>query len=74
MPNERLLEYFKEDTNRRFDEMKDQLSSINASLDDLKAFRISLIAQSRLTAFIISAVCGFVTLVATLAVTFYIGK
>ena len=59
-----LLKYFMGETNKRFD-------SIETKLDDLGKFKISLIAQSRLTSLIISALCGFITMAATVAMAYF---
>ena len=64
---EELVSYFMEETNRKLDRME-------AALTDLQQFRVSLIAQSRLTALIVSAICGFISLLASVGVVLWVGK
>ncbi len=67
MPESELLQYFMGETNKRFD-------SIDEKLDDIHQFKVSLIAQSRLTALIVSGLCGFITLLATVALAWFTAK
>lgn len=61
---EELLRYFIQETNER-------LAGIERSLLDLQKFKIEMLASARTTSLIVSTVCGFVTLVATLLTVYY---
>ncbi len=57
-----LLKYFMTETDRR-------LGGIEEKLDDLTKFKAEMIATARLTSLMVSGVCGFITLVVTVFVT-----
>lgn len=61
---EQLLRYFIQETN-------ESLASIRADLSDLKKFKVEMIASARLTAFIVSAICGLITLLSSLFLVYY---
>jgi hypothetical protein len=72
---EELLKYFIKETGEKFAEVKSDLSEINEKLGDLREFKIQMLASARTTSFIVSAICGFITLLATvLAVPWLSGK
>lgn len=64
---EQLLKYFMEATNGRLD-------GIEAKLDDLTKFKIEMLATARITSLVVSAVCGFITMVVTVLVTLAAAK
>lgn len=53
--NDELLKYFMEETNR-------ELHQIKENLEDLKQFKISMMASAKLTSMIISSCFGVVSL------------
>lgn len=55
---EELLRYFMKDTN-------DRLDKIEAKIDDLSTFKIQMLATARMTSLVVSAICGFITLLVT---------
>ena len=61
---EELLKYFMQETNT-------QLIEIKSQLDDLQKFKAGMVASARMTSFIVSAICGSVTLACTLALVYY---
>lgn len=65
-----LLEHHIEETRRQLDDVKAELKNIRDRLDDLHRFKADLIASSRTVSLIVSAVCGFITLIATTVATF----
>lgn len=54
-----LLKYFMEETNKRLDTVDDKLT-------DLTKFKVEMIASARLTSFIVSGLCGLITMIATM--------
>lgn len=60
-----LLKHHIEETRSRFDEVRSDLQEIRAKLEDIKEFKIDAIATSRTVSFIVSAISGLITLVAT---------
>ncbi len=57
-----ILKYHIEDTKEKLLEIKEDIEDLTATIEDLKEFKIQLVATSRLTSLIVSAICGFVTL------------
>lgn len=62
---EELLKHHIQDTRDRFNELKQELTALHEKLEDLRDFKISLIATSRTTSIIVSTVCGLITLIVT---------
>lgn len=65
--DEGLWKYFMEQSNKRFD-------SIDDKLGDLTRFKIEMMASARLTALIVSGICGALTLCATCVATYFMLK
>lgn len=57
-----ILEYHIDETSKRFTEVKEDLSELKLKMDELKGFKIEMLATSRLVSMIISATCGIITL------------
>lgn len=64
---EELVKYYMDETNRK-------IAKIETKLDDLTKFKLEMIASARLTALIVSGICGLITLVATVALAFYTAR
>lgn len=60
-----LIEYFIRQTN-------DRLKAIEDKLDDLQTFKVEMLATSRMTALVVSAVLGFVSVVVSGVVTYFV--
>lgn len=74
MGGDELLKYFMKETDRRFQEMSGWMSKVDTKLEDLTAFKIEMIASARTTAFMVSAICGLVTLCASLALVYFTAR
>lgn len=59
---ENLLQYFMKETDRKFDSIDARFDKLDDKLDDLTKFKIEMVASARLTSFLVSAVCGAITL------------
>ena len=68
---EKLLQYFMEETNRKFDSVSEDVKDIKDSLSDLQKFKIEMLSSARATSFIVSMVCGLVTLSISVVVAYY---
>jgi hypothetical protein len=70
-----LLEYFRDETNRRFEELrqdiKDLTTKVDEKVNDLQQFKVSMIVSSRWISLIVSAVCGLITLLVTVGLTIW---
>lgn len=55
---DQLTEYFMNQTN-------DSLKDIRSQLEDLRKFKIEMVASARLTSLIVSSICGLITMLAT---------
>lgn len=62
---EQLIQYFMKHTDKRFDEVHEELGKLSEHLSDLTKFKIEMIASARTSAFLVSAVCGAITLIST---------
>lgn len=58
-----LFKLYTEYTDKRFDDIKEDLHDLGAKIDDLREFKVEMVATSRLVSFIISAVSGLITLI-----------
>lgn len=74
MNDEALLSYHIEQTGKKFDEVRDELKSLIEKVDALQEFKVSIIINARWVSLVVSAICGFVTLVATTALSFIVQK
>ena len=61
---EELLKYYMLETNVR-------LSGIEVSLKDLQKFKAEMLVSARITALIVSAACGFLTLLSSIGLTYF---
>ncbi len=68
---EELIRYFIKETNERLESLDYKMTSMGAKLSDLQKFKAEMIASARLTAFFVSGVCGFITLLATVFLVYY---
>lgn len=62
-----LFKYFVEQTNAR-------LIGIETALSDLKAFKSEMLATSRTASLIVSGLCGLLTMIATMLLTYFTQK
>ncbi len=69
-----LLKRFIDETDRKFDDFKEGMGQIHDKLDDLTKFKIEMMVSARLTSFLISIACGFITLVTCVAVAWYTAR
>lgn len=69
-----LLNYHINETNQKFAEIKEDLEQIRERLDKLSEFKIDMIATSRTVSFIVSALCGILSLLVTTLVSLKLGK
>jgi uncharacterized protein YlxW (UPF0749 family) len=69
---EELLKYHIRDTEKRFEELKDSVQSLEEKLDDVAKFKAEMLVSARWVSLIISAVCGAVTMVTTALVEYFI--
>lgn len=60
-----LLRHHIEETREKFQEIKEDLSYVRDRLDGISAFKIEIATTSRNVSFIVSAICGLITLLAT---------
>lgn len=59
---ESLLKYHIQSTEKRFDELNSNIKELSQKMDNVNEFKVKMIASSRTVSFIISAVCGAITL------------
>ena len=57
--------YFATETNRR-------LIRIEQKLEDLTAFKSEMVGSAKITAIIVSSVCGFISMIASGVITYFI--
>lgn len=69
---ESLLRYFMEETNRKFQDIHESQGHINKKLDDLTQFKIEMVASARMTSFLVSSACGFVSMVVSVGLAIYL--
>lgn len=69
---DKLLERHMVETDRKFEELKDDMALLVAKIDDLRDFKIQLLASSRFFSLVVSAICGLFTLAASSFVTYYV--
>lgn len=62
---EHLLKMYQEYSDRKFDEIREDIHEIRQKMDEIHEFKVTSIATSRTVSMIVSAVCGLVTLLVT---------
>ncbi len=66
---EKLLQYFISETDKKIenlrDDIKGDIKDVRTAVEELSKFKVEMIAGARLTALIVSAICGLLTLVST---------
>lgn len=65
MAMQELLQMYREYNDKRFDELRDDLQEISLKLEGINEFKVRMVANSRLVSLIVSAICGFITLLVT---------
>ena len=71
---EQLLAHHIRETERRFDEVMSKIDAISQKIETLNEFKMETIISARWVSLIISASCGLLTLVASSAVSYMVGK
>lgn len=66
---DKLIDYFIEETNKKFDDVKDRVDSIHKRLDDIEKFKVEMMVSSRWVSLLVSAACGLITLTASSVVS-----
>lgn len=69
---EDLLKYHIEDTSKRFDHVSEELGKIHHKLDALQEFKTVTIVSTRWVSFVVSTVCGLVTMIATACLNYFL--
>jgi len=67
-----MLKHHIESTEKKFDSISEDIKELSLKVDDLREFKTKLIISSRFFAFVVSAICGLVTLIASTVVTYYV--
>lgn len=62
---ENLLKMYQEYSDKKFDEIREDIQEIRQRMDEIHEFKVKSIATSRTVSMIISAICGLVTLLVT---------
>jgi hypothetical protein len=71
---DRMVEYFIEETNRKFGQIADEMKEVKDKLSDLQTFKIQMMSSAKLTSFFMSAIFGITTFVSTVITVFYMIK
>lgn len=71
---QRLLRYFMEQTEKRFDKMDANSASLHTKLDSLNEFKIRSIISTRWISGIISTGFGIITLCVSVGTSIYLSK
>jgi len=69
-----LLKHHIRETERRFDEIMEELDDITIKIDSLQEFKITTHTSSKWISVIISSLVGFLTFTVTVAVTYFTGR
>lgn len=70
---DQLQKYFMKETDRKIEELKGDIKLVNGKLDDLTKFKIEMIVSARMTSFVVSSVCGLLTLLVSTYLTHRFG-
>lgn len=71
---ERLLQHHINETGKRFDDLGDRLEKIDSKLSELQEFKVKMVVDARWVSLLVSAVCGFATMIATTVLEYFIYK
>lgn len=69
---EQLLQHHIHQTEKNFDEIKNELTHFNSKLDDLAKFKAEMITSSRWVSVIVSAICGAVTMTGSALLNYFL--
>lgn len=71
---EKMLRYFIDDTNKKIDEIRNDIKDIDQRLADLQAFKVEMLSSARVTAFLMSSIFGLATFIGTIVTVYYTVK
>lgn len=71
---EKILRYFIDDTNKKIDEIRNDIKDIDQRLADLQAFKVEMLSSARVTAFLMSSIFGLATFIGTIVTVYYTVK
>lgn len=71
---QKLLDYHIKETNKSLDDIYEEISEIRKSISQFSEFKVSMIAQTRVISLVVSAACGLLTMVATIAAEYFMKK
>jgi hypothetical protein len=74
MADEKLLRYFIDQTDKRFDQLGEQIQGLHSRLDNLNEFKVKMIVSSRWISGLISASFGLITLSASMGLSIYLSR
>jgi hypothetical protein len=67
-----LLQRFIQETDRRFEQVSEQIKDVHEAVKDLTKFKVEMVVSARWTSMLVSAALGLVTLAASTAISVYI--
>lgn len=59
---DKLVQYFMQETDKKFSAIRSDLSSICLKLEDLTQFKSEMVASAKLTSIVVSTIFGLLTL------------
>lgn len=71
---ENLLRYHIATTEKQLDALKAELSAIDQKIDNLHEFKTRTVVTARYVSLIVSAVSGFVTLISTTLLSYFLQR
>lgn len=71
---EELLKYFIRETNEKLNSIENKMSTMGDKLEDLQRFKSEMMVSSRITSLIVSGICGFLTMLASLLLVYYTAR
>lgn len=72
--DQNLLEYFIQESNKKHDELKAEITKVYGQLEDLKKFKVEMVVTARHVSIWVSGVLGLVTMIASAVVTVFVTR
>ncbi|HLB41220.1 MAG TPA: hypothetical protein VJJ83_05495 [Candidatus Babeliales bacterium] len=64
-----VLDYHIGHSDKKFEELKIQIEALSEKVDELREFKVQMIATSRLVSLVVSAFSGLITLIVSTVIT-----
>lgn len=69
-----VTEYIVQQTNKRLDELKQEIEKLEKKIDELMTFKVQMISTAKVTSMFWSGVIGLTTIIINIVTVYFMGK